>query len=372
MADGLKTTPLSALHADLGARMVAFAGYSMPVQYPSGILAEHAQVREKAGLFDVSHMGQVVLTGPGRVAALERLMPQDIAGLAPGRQRYGFLLNDDGGILDDLMVANLGDRLVLVVNAARKHVDLAHMVDQIGSDCHILMIQDRALLALQGPSAEAALASLAPAVAEMRFLDVKEINILGAECLVSRSGYTGEDGFEISVPSDAAEGLARKLLDHPDVAPAGLGSRDSLRVEAGLPLYGIDINDYASPVQAGLAWAVQKVRRSDGARAGGFLGSATVFSQLEQGVPDRLIGLKPEGRAPVRGGALLYEDETSDRVIGAVTSGVFGPTVGGLVAMGYAGDGLHSPGTRLFAEVRGKRLPVVVHALPFVPHRYKR
>ncbi|MDF1855974.1 glycine cleavage system aminomethyltransferase GcvT [Pseudooceanicola sp.] len=371
---GLLKTPLHGLHLELGARMVAFAGYDMPVQYAPGVMKEHIHCRDAAGLFDVSHMGQVILRGdnyPAIAHALEALIPVNIADLAPGRQRYGFFTNDAGGILDDLMLANRGDHLFLVVNAACKQADLAHLRAHL-SGIEITEVTDRALVALQGPQAEAALARLAPAVAQMRFMDVLTLDILGADCWVSRSGYTGEDGFEISVPADRAEALVRALLVDERVLPIGLGARDSLRLEAGLCLYGHDMDAEVSPVEAGLAWAIQKVRRSGGDRAGGFPGAGRILSELDAGASRLRVGLLPEGRAPMREGTPLFADAEAAEPIGAVTSGAFGPTLGAPMSMGYLPVDLATPGTEILGEVRGKRLPARVATLPFVPARFKR
>lgn len=372
----LKRTPLHALHLTLGARMVPFAGYDMPVQYRLGVLKEHLHTREASGLFDVSHMGQIVLRakrGGVRDAALalERLVPFDIAGLKTGRVRYAFFTNAQGGILDDLTIANLGNRLLLVVNAACKDTDEAHLRAALSVACEIERL-DRALLALQGPKAEAVLAALNPDCISMRFMEARDLKLMGADCIVTRSGYTGEDGFEISVPGDIAREIAEELLAHPDVAPIGLGARDSLRLEAGLCLYGADIDETTTPVEAGLTWAMQKVRRSGGAREGGFPGAEIILDQLEHGAARRRVGLKPEGRAPVRGGASLCAGETGDAAIGAVTSGGFGPSLNAPIAMGYVPTTLATPGTRVFAELRGKRVPAAVAALPFVAAKYKR
>ncbi|GHF63979.1 glycine cleavage system aminomethyltransferase GcvT [Seohaeicola zhoushanensis] len=370
----LLTTPLHALHLELGAKMVPFAGYDMPVQYPAGIMAEHQHTRAKAGLFDVSHMGQVILSGKSWeeiAAAFETLVPMDVLGLGEGRQRYGLFTDPDGGILDDLMFANRGDHLFVVVNAACKADDIAHMTAHL-KGVTVTPVTDRALIALQGPAAEAVLAALAPAVAGMTFMDVATVEIDGAECWVSRSGYTGEDGYEISVPEAAAEALARRLLEHPDVMPIGLGARDSLRLEAGLCLYGHDIDGDTLPAEAGLTWAIQKVRRSGGKRAGGFPGAEAVLAQIENGPERRRVGLRPEGRAPMREGVELFEAESGGQAVGRITSGGFGPTVGAPVAMGYVPARLAAPGTRLFGEVRGKRLPAVVEKLPFVAAGFKR
>lgn len=374
--EALKHTPLYAFHLELGARMVPFAGYAMPVQYQLGVLKEHLHTREAAGLFDVSHMGQIVLrakSGDMRDAALalERLVPVDIAGLEMRRVRYAFFTNPKGGILDDLTVANLGDRLLLVVNAACKDADEAHLRAGLARDCEIERL-DRALLALQGPKAEAVLAALNPDCTSMRFMEARVLKLMGAECIVTRSGYTGEDGFEISVPSDIAREIAEGLLEHPDVAPIGLGARDSLRLEAGLCLYGADIDERTTPVEAGYAWAIQKVRRKGGSRAGGFPGAEIVLDQLEHGAPRRRVGLKPEGRAPVRGSAPLFANDTADAAIGQVTSGGFGPSLNAPIAMGYVPAALAMPGTRIFAELRGKRVPAAVTALSFIAPKYRR
>ena len=372
----LKITPLHALHLSLGARMVPFAGYDMPVQYAAGVLKEHLAVRARAGLFDVSHMGQITLrakSGDVRDAALalEQLVPVDVAGLGVGRQRYALFTNESGGILDDLMVANRGDHLQLVVNAACKVSDEAHLRAQLSDTCEIAVL-DRALLALQGPLAEAALMRLAPEVAAMSFMDVREVSIMGAACVVSRSGYTGEDGFEISVPGAKAGKIAGALLAEEDVQPIGLGARDSLRLEAGMCLYGSDIDAATTPVEAGLVWAIQGVRRAGGARAGGFPGADVILEQMKAG-PSRLrVGLKAEGRAPVRGGAALFAEVEGGEQIGIVTSGGFGPSIDAPVALGYVPVALAKVGTRVFADVRGKRLPVVVGAMPFVATKYKR
>ncbi len=377
----LKITPLHALHLSLGARMVPFAGYDMPVQYAAGVLKEHLAVRAHAGLFDVSHMGQITLRAKsGDVAdaarALERLVPVDVAGLSVGRQRYALFTNEAGGILDDLMVANRGDHLLLVVNASCKASDEAHLRAALSDTCEIAVL-DRGLLALQGPLAGAALARLAPEVAAMSFMDVREVSLMGAACVVSRSGYTGEDGFEISVPAVKAAKIAGALLAEEDVLPIGLGARDSLRLEAGMCLYGADIDTVTTPVEAGLSWAIQGVRRAGGARAGGFPGADVILAQLkagsQQAVVGRLrVGLKAEGRAPVRGGAALYAEAEGGAQIGTVTSGGFGPSVDAPVAMGYVPAPFAKAGTRVFGDVRGKRLPVVVTAMPFVKTNYKR
>ncbi len=375
MAD-LKRTVLFDLHLELGARMVPFAGYEMPVQYPTGVLKEHLHTRAGAGLFDVSHMGQVILRPrSGRVQdaalALERLMPVDVLGLAPGRQRYGMFTNDAGGILDDLMFANRTDHLFLVVNAACKDQDIAHLQSHLSGDCTVTPVTDRALLALQGPRAEAALAALAPGVAAMRFMDVAVLDWLGADLWISRSGYTGEDGFEISVPVARAVDFARTLLARPDVAPIGLGARDSLRLEAGMCLYGHDIDAATSPVEAGLTWAIQKARRSGGARAGGFPGAARILRELAEGPARTRVGLRPGGRAPMREGTPVFADAEGGLPVGTVTSGGYGPSIEAPMAMACLPAGL-AEGTTVYGEVRGKRLPAAIAPMPFHPTSYKR
>lgn len=375
--DSLKRTPLYDLHASLGGKMVPFAGYDMPVQYPAGVLKEHLQTRKLAGLFDVSHMGQLALRPKsGKVEdaarALERLVPQDILAIAPGRQRYAQFTNTDGGILDDLMVANFGDHLFLVVNAACKAEDEAHLRANLASDCVIDSLEGRALIALQGPKAEAALAKFCAEAPTMKFMDAGPHKVAGLDCFVSRSGYTGEDGFEISVPAADAERLAKMLLDDPDVMPIGLGARDSLRLEAGLCLYGHDIDTATTPVEAALEWSVQKSRRSGGARAGGFPGAEKILAHFDNGASRRRVGLLAQGRAPVREGALLFADVTSSEPIGQVTSGGFGPSLNAPVAMGYVPVSRSALGTQIFAEVRGQRLPLTVAAMPFVKNTYKR
>jgi aminomethyltransferase len=373
----LKRTPLYALHISGGGKMVPFAGYEMPVQYASGVLREHLHTRSSAGLFDVSHMGQIaLLPKSGRVQdaalALERLVPQDIAGVAPGRQRYAQLTNGDGGILDDLMVANFGSHLFLVVNAACKAEDEAHLRANLSDVCDIESLGERTLIALQGPKAASALAKLCADADGMRFMDAGPRRVLGFDCFVSRSGYTGEDGFEISVPADRAETLVQALLENSDVLPIGLGARDSLRLEAGLCLYGHDIDTTTTPVEGALEWSIQKSRRNGGARAGGFPGADKILQQLDSGAPRRRVGLKAEGRAPVREGASLFADTAASAAIGKVTSGGFGPSLNAPVAMGYLPTSLAAIGTTVFAEVRGQRLPLQVAATPFVPNTYKR
>ncbi|MBC6443300.1 MAG: glycine cleavage system aminomethyltransferase GcvT [Rhodobacteraceae bacterium] len=367
----LAETPLTALHAQLGARMIPFAGYSMPVQYPMGVMGEHVHTRRAAGLFDIGHMGQVRLHGNGAAAALEALIPGDIAGLPAGRQRYGFFTNDAGGLLDDLMLANRGDHILMVTNAARKDADIAHMCAHMPAGVTVDPVTDRGLIALQGPCAETVLHRLNPAAKNMAFMDVTDMELLGQACWVSRSGYTGEDGYEISVPAAAAEPLARALLQFPEVAPVGLGARDSLRLEAGLCLYGHDIDAKTTPVEAGLAWAIGKVRRTNGTREGGFPGAGAILGQLVRGTRRRRVGLLPEGRAPMRAGVALFADDGAEQV-GAITSGGFGPTVGRPVAMGYVPAALSVPGSTVYGALRGKRLPLTVATLPFRPANFKR
>jgi aminomethyltransferase len=373
----LKHTPLHRLHVERKARMVSFSGYEMPVQYADGILKEHMHVRTRAGLFDVSHMGQFdVRTAGGLVrdaaAALESVVPVDLQTLAVGRQRYALLTNDQGGIRDDLMIANRGDRLSIVVNAACKDADEAYLRATLSGTCAIERFDDRALLALQGPAAEAVLTAIAPAVSAMRFMDVRDVDLLGAACIVSRSGYTGEDGFEISVPASSVEVLARKLLENPQVALIGLGARDSLRLEAGLCLYGSDLDTTTTPVEAALEWSIQASRRTNGSRAGGFPGSEIVLKQLAQGAPRRRVGLRPEGRAPIRQGTQLFADNQSTAPIGSVTSGGFGPTVNAPIAMGYVPVSFVSADNPIYAELRGERVPIQIAPLPFISRKYKR
>ncbi|EPE98063.1 glycine cleavage system aminomethyltransferase GcvT [Rhizobium grahamii] len=372
----LKKTPLHALHLSLGARMVPFAGYDMPVQYPAGVMKEHIQTRTSAGIFDVSHMGQVVIKAKSgkyedAALALESLVPVDILGLAEGRQRYGFFTDDNGCILDDLMITHLDDHLFVVVNAACKDADLAHLQKHLADTCDITVL-DRALIALQGPRAVEVLAELWADVAAMKFMDVRHCRLHDVSCLVSRSGYSGEDGFEISIPADKAEDVTKRLLEHPDVQPIGLGARDSLRLEAGLCLYGNDIDTTTSPVEAALEWGMQKARKSGGTRAGGFPGATRILAELDNGATRRRVGLKPEGKAPVRGHAKLFADSEGKTEIGEVTSGGFGPSVDGPVAMGYVPVAQATVGTQVYAEVRGKYLPVTVSALPFITPTYKR
>ncbi len=371
----LKKTPLHGLHLSLGAKMVPFAGYEMPVQYALGVMKEHVHTREKAGLFDVSHMGQVIVKGADYAAAatgLEALIPVDILGLGENRQRYGFFTNEAGGIEDDLMLANRGDHVFVVVNAACKTADIARMKAALEPGLTVTEITDRALIALQGPAAESVLAGLDPRAAEMSFMDVATLDLNGVEAWVSRSGYTGEDGYEISVPAGAAEDVAKTLLDHPDVEAIGLGARDSLRLEGGLCLYGHDIHDATTPVEAALTWAIQKVRRAGGGRAGGFPGADAIHGQLAEGAARKRVGLLPEGRAPMREGVQLFASEDSSEPIGVITSGGFGPTVGRPVAMGYVTTDHAAIGTTIFGELRGKRQPITVAKMPFTPANFKR
>jgi len=368
----LAKTPLHALHLELGARMVPFAGYDMPVQYPLGVMKEHLHTREAAGLFDVSHMGQILLRGENAARALETLVPVDIIDLPVGLQRYAMFTDANGGILDDLMVANLGDdTLYLVVNAACKDQDLAHLKQHIGEQCQIeSLFEERALLALQGPKAVEVLARLAPEVSKMTFMQVARVRLLGSECIVSRSGYTGEDGFEISVAVDQAEALARSLLAEVEVEAIGLGARDSLRLEAGLCLYGHDMSTSTTPVEASLLWAISKVRRADGERAGNFPGAERIFAQQREGVPSKRVGLLPQERVPVREGAEIVDADGN--VIGQVSSGGFGPSLGAPVAMGYVKASHMAIDSEVWAVVRGKRVPMKVAKTPFVPQRYYR
>lgn len=363
----LKRTGLYDLHVELGAKMVPFAGYEMPVQYPLGVLKEHLHTRAAAGLFDVSHMGQV-LVPLDQIDALEALVPVSVAGLKPGRQRYAFFTNDEGGILDDLMITHLGDTLMLVVNAACKDADIAHLQAHLSG---VQPLPDRSLLALQGPLAEEALAALLPGVAKLEFMGVDRFQWDGADLVISRSGYTGEDGYEISVPTARVEELARALLAHPSVEAIGLGARDSLRLKSGLCLYGHDIDTTTSPVEAGLTWAIQKIRRKGGAREGGFPGAARILAELENGPARLRRGLKPEGRAPMREGVEIFADPEGGAPIGSVTSGGFGPSIEGPMAMAYLPADL-PVGATVYGEVRGKRLPATIVPMPFNPHSYKR
>ncbi len=371
----LQCTPLYDLHVELGAKMVPFAGYDMPVQYALGVMKEHLHTRTAAGLFDVSHMGQVILRGDSYDAvarAFEALVPMDVLGLGVGRQRYGLFTNATGGIEDDLMFANRGDHLFVVVNAACKDADIARMKAALEPDVQVEVVHDRALVALQGPLAEGALARLNPVVSEMKFMDFTDVTLNGVDCWVSRSGYSGEDGYEISIPAEQADALCRALLEMEEVEAIGLGARDSLRLEAGLCLYGNDIDTSTSPIEAALTWSIQKVRRAGGDRAGGFPGVDRIFGDLAEGVARKRVGLAPQGRAPMRAGTQLFAALEGGDVIGEVTSGGFGPTLEGPVAMGYVGTAQAAVGTEIFGEVRGKRLPVTVAKMPLVPANFKR
>lgn len=372
MTETLLHTALHSLHAELGARMVPFAGYDMPVQYPLGVLKEHQHTRAQAGLFDVSHMGQLRLWGADAAAALESLVPVDFIDLPLNQQRYGFFTNDAGGILDDLMVTNLGDHLYVVVNAGCKTADIAHLQAKIGQRCRIEVLDQHALLALQGPQAAAVLAQLSPTTdfASWVFMTARILDLCGVACLVTRSGYSGEDGFEISVPNSHAETLARALLTNPAVQPIGLGARDSLRLEAGLCLYGHDMDDSITPVEASLIWAISKVRRAGGAREGGFPGADIILSQLAGGAAKKRVGLIGLERTPVREGAEIADADGN--IIGKVTSGGFGPSLGGVLAMAYVPTALAAEGSEVAALVRGKPVAMRVVKMPFVKQNYYR
>ena len=368
----LLETPLHAIHLELGARMVPFAGYAMPVQYPAGLMAEHLHTRAAAGLFDVSHMGQLRLQGPGAAAAFETIVPVDVLDLPVGKQRYGLLLNDDGGILDDLMFFNRGEDLFVIVNGACKVADLAHIQQRIGALCDVISMPEMALLALQGPQAVTALSRLAPGVEKLVFMTGGRFDVAGFDCFLTRSGYTGEDGFEISVHASQAETLARALLAQPEVKPVGLGARNSLRLEAGLCLYGSDIDTSTTPVEGNLNWAIQKVRRAGGARAGGFPGAEKILAQLASPslLARKRIGLTALERIPVRDHTALHSLDGS--LIGEITSGLLGPSINQPVAMGYVSPEFATLGTRINAMVRGKPVPMEVVSMPFVPPRYYR
>ncbi len=363
-------TPLFTLNAELGGRAVEFAGWEMPVQFPPGVMKEHLHCRGACGLFDVSHMGQIVLRGDAAAEALETLVPADIVGLRPGRQRYALLTNDEGGIIDDLMVANYGDRLLLVVNAANTGRDIAHLRRHL-TGIEVEPVEDRALIAVQGPQAEAVLGGTTAGVPP-RFLDVCEVDSPFADLWISRSGYTGEDGFEVSVSAEWAEDLARALLRHEACQPIGLGARDSLRLEAGLCLHGADIDETTTPVEAGLTWSLSKARRPGGARAGGYPGAEVIAAQLAQGATRLRTGLLPEGRAPMRAGVALLATEDATTSCGIITSGAYAPSLRRPVSMGYVAAGLAEPGTALFADLRGRRMPLVTTVLPFRPASYRR
>lgn len=372
----LLTTPLNALHLELGARMVPFAGYSMPVQYPAGLMAEHAHTRNAAGLFDVSHMGQLRLVGPDAAAAFESLMPVDVIGLGVNKQRYGLLLTDEGTIIDDLMFVNRdyanGGDLFVIVNGACKAGDIAHIQAKIGQRCEVIPMPERALLALQGPQAVTALQRLVPGVEQLVFMTGSNFEWNDAELYITRSGYTGEDGFEISVHQAQADALARALLAEPEVKPIGLGARNSLRLEAGLCLYGNDIDTTTTPVEAALNWALQKVRRTGGERAGGFPGADKVLAQLDASLPltRKRVGLIAKDRVPVREHVELQN--AAGQRIGEVTSGLIGPTINQPIAIGYVEPAYAALGTAVNAIVRGKAVAMEVAAMPFVPTRYYR
>jgi len=363
-AENLKTTPLDALHRGLGAKMVPFAGYAMPLHYATGILREHLHVRSAAGLFDVSHMGQLRVLGDQRIAAIERLVPGDIAALPVGRVRYTMLTNDTGGILDDLMIAKRAGDLSLVVNAATKESDIAHIAERLPQGVALALEPDRALLALQGPKAAEVLERFVPDIDRLPFMAESVAEVAGAKVTLTRSGYTGEDGFELSIPADRADEVARLLLDEPEVLPIGLGARDTLRLEAGLCLYGHDIDEATTPVEADLVWTISKRRRTEG----GFPGAAIIKTQIASGPARRRVGILPDGKAPAREGTEIQD--AAGRTIGRITSGGFGPSADGPIAMGYVEIACAAPGTQLQLIVRGKALPARVAPMPFVPHRY--
>lgn len=366
----LNQTVLFNLHQSLDAKLVPFAGYSMPVNYPLGIKHEHLHVRTKAGLFDVSHMGQIRLKGKHAASALERLVPVDIIDLAVGAQRYALFTNEQGGVLDDFMVTNAGDFLFLVVNASRKKDDIAHLKLHLQEQCEIEVLEDHALLALQGPMAVSVLAKIAPEIESMTFMSAKTVVINGVECFVSRSGYTGEDGFEISLPNSHAEALVKRLLTDENVEMIGLGARDSLRLEAGLCLYGHELTPDISPVEAGLLWALSKSRRADGARAGGYIGADKLMGHIVNGVERKRVGLKPQGRMPVREGAELVDER--NQTVGYVSSGGFGVSLNAPIAMGFLNIEIAKEGTMVNAIVRGKAVPMDVVKLPFIKPNYRR
>ena len=367
----LLTTPLDALHRELGAKMVPFAGYDMPVQYPTGIIKEHLHTREKAGLFDVSHMGQVIVEGAGVASALESLVPGDVQGLAINGQTYALFTNESGGVLDDLIITRWGqDQFFLVVNAACKEQDIAHIRTNLGADHSMTVMADQALLALQGPAAREVMRQLCPEAAQLLFMNGCKAQLEGADVYISCSGYTGEDGFEISVPASHAEALARRLLAFSEVEAIGLGARDSLRLEAGLCLYGHELDTTINPVQAGLLWAVNKVRRADGERPGGFPGAESIFQHITQSTPQRRVGLCVEGKRPVREGQKVLTD--SGESIGEVCSAGFGASLGRPIAMAYINREHGEPGTSLAVDVRGKLVPVTVTPMPFIAQRYFR
>ena len=370
-SEKLLKTPCYNLHLEAGGKMVPFAGYQMPVQYSMGVKKEHLHTREKVGLFDVSHMGQLKLIGKNAAIALEKLVPVDIIDLPIGKQRYALFTNDQGGLLDDLMVSNFGDHLFVVVNAACKAQDIAHLQRHLPSDIEIQILENRALLAIQGPKTSEVLKRLIPESADMIFMDSRVVNFDGVECIIGRAGYTGEDGFEISIPQADAERIARLLLAEAEVEWIGLGARDSLRLESGLCLYGHDIDETTTPVEASLLWAISKVRRTDGERAGGFPGAKIILEQIAtKNVNRKRIGMVGLGKAPVREGTLLYN--SNDEKIGIVTSGTAGPTKGSPIAMGYVETDYAVLDTQIYADVRGKKLPMLIQRMPFVAQRYYR
>jgi aminomethyltransferase len=362
----LRHTPLHELHQELGGRIVPFAGWSLPVHYPAGIIAEHRHCRAAAALFDVSHMGQVLIRGDEPAAAFERLVPGDVIGLAEGRLRYTLFTNEKGGVLDDLMVGKVAEGLFVVVNAGCRDADIAHMRGALEPGCAVEELSERALLALQGPAAATVMARLAPGADELVFMQTAEMTVAGLPCRVGRSGYTGEDGFEISLDAEHAEGLARALLEEPEVAPAGLGARDSLRLEAGLCLYGHELSPATTPIEAQLGWTIAKRRRAEG----GFPGAAVIRRQLDRGPGRKLVGIRPDGRAPAREDTGVQD--AGGRMIGEITSGGFGPTVGGPVALGYVESAHAAPDSALLLAIRGQSHPARVVKLPFVSHRYMR
>ena len=363
-------TPLHSLHIELGAKLVTFAGYEMPLQYPTGIIAEHLHTRTQIGLFDISHMGQIKLTGTNVADGLETIVPTDIVGLPSSRQRYTLFTNIDGGILDDLIVTNLEGEYQLIVNAACKQSDYKHLKDSISDYCKIEMLADQALLALQGPRAREVLTKIVPAIGELNFMNAMQADIVGLSCLISCSGYTGEDGFEISIHSEQVEDLARLLLDQKDVLPIGLGARDSLRLEAGLCLYGHELTTETTPVEAGLTWVVSKSRRPEGERAGGYLGADRIDEQLARGTDRLRVGIVPEGKAPVREGTKLIDDK--GQLVGTVTTGSYSPTLRRPIAMGYVASSLAVPDMRIYARVRDRLMPLTIVKLPFVSPRFYR
>ncbi len=373
--DDLRITPLYEMHLSLGGKMVPFAGYSLPVQYSGGVMKEHIHTRSYTGLFDVSHMGQVLLAGKSwddTALAFERLVPQSVLDLKDGQQRYGFFTNSIGGIEDDIMFSRRGQHLFLVVNASRKANDIRMMRNDLEPQISVQHVEDRALFALQGPLAERVLEALVPGVSGLKFMETQNVVLSGHELWLSRSGYTGADGFEISLPETYAETFFALLLAQEGVEAIGLGARDSLRLEAGLCLFGQDLNPDTTPIEAGLSWAIQKARRAQGDRAGGFPGAEIIHHHLSNGTLRKRVGLRPEGRAPMREGVELFGDENAERRIGKITSGGFGPSLGAPIAMGYVEAGYTQPDQKIYANVRNKILPVQVAKLPFVPHQFKK